>query len=366
MKIFIYEIPELKQLLEYFENPPFEMDMFDFFIKKLNNNYEIVDELEKSDIAFIPIDYIKLIYGRVKTNQWYNAHTSMCDSCGQINLVPKSQPQAIGIGEKEKYIKFFWDCYIKNKINLKSKIPHFILYSYVLFEVSFESIDESVFILSYEDRVSIFNSPNLFDLGVKNRVIPIPYIQNSNDNWYGFSLPIVNEHVKTKKEIDFSFIGTISDNNRQVLTSSRSFIKNIENRINIVSVDSIIETLFKTKYLFVLRGDTPTRINFYQCFAYDVVPIIFNSEINLYSKILPKEYPLNDSCLILPDKGTLNNYEYSKVVDSIISSELSNNQNYLNKIKNHEHIFSQINYFSEECKPIKNALKQIKLNAKKK
>lgn len=365
MKIFIYKIPELENLLDYFENPPFEMDMFDLFVKKLNTNYEIVDELEQSDISFIPIDYIKLIYGRVKTNQWHNVYTNMYDSCGQIDLVPKSQPQTNGIGEKEKYIKFFWDFYVKDKINLESKIPHFILYSSVLYEVSFESIDESVFILSYEDSVSIFNSPNVFDLGVKNRIVPIPYIQNPNNGWYGFSLPIVNEHVKTEKEIDFSFIGTLSDDNRPVLTSSRSFIKNIGDKINVSDVNSVIETLIKTKYLFVLRGDTPTRINFYQCFAYDVVPIIFNSEINIYSKILPKEYPLTDICLILPDKGILNDYDYAMMVDSIMSSELSNSQNYLNRIKNYKDIFYQINYFSDECEPIRKALNEIKSNAKK-
>lgn len=366
MKIFIYNIPELKQLLEYFEDPPFEMNMFDLFLKKLNKNYEIVNNLEQSDIAFIPIDYIKLIYGRTKKNQWHNVYVNMCDYCGQIDLVPKSQPQSIGIYEKEKYIKFFWDCFIKNKINLESKIPHFILYSYVLFEVSFEPIDESVFILSYEDKVSIFDSSELFDLGIKNRVIPIPYIQNHSNNLYGFYLPMVNKCVETKKEIDFSFIGTLSDKNRPVLSSSRSFLKNIVNKINIVGVDLIIETLFKTKYLFVLRGDTPTRINFYQCFAYDVVPVIFNSESYLYSKILPKEYSLNDSCLILPDKGILSDCDYANVVESIMTTELSNNQNYLDRIKNHKNIFNEINYFSDECKPIQNALNQVKLNGTKK
>lgn len=360
MKIFIYKLPELEIISEYFETPSPEMDMFDLFSNKLNSNYEIVDTLQESDIAFIPIDYVKLIYGRVKHNQWHNAYTTMHNACGQNDLIPKSQPPTIGIGEKEKYIKFFWDYYVKNNINLNLGIPHFILYNYVLFEVSFESIDRSVSILSYEEKVSIYNSPNVFDLGVKDRTIPIPYIQNKNEY---YNLPQIDSHNTTIKEFNLSFIGTVMDNNRPVLTSSRSFMSYLKNRVYFSNLNSITDTLSKTKYLFVLRGDTPSRVNFYQCFSHNVVPIIFNDEVTLYSKVLSKKYPINDCCLVLPNKGGMNDYEYSQVVDSIISNELSNNQNYLNRIKNHKDIFSEVNYFSKECYPIQNALKKIKLNA---
>ena len=360
MKIFIYKLTELEEISNFFENPSPEMDMFELFVKKLKTNYKIVSNVEESDIAFIPIDLIKLIYGRVKHNQWHDAYTKMHNVCNEQGLIPKSQPPTIGVGAKEKYIKFFWDFYVKQHIDLNSGKPHFILYNYVLFETSFESIDDSIFILSYEEKVSIFNSPNVFDLGIKNRTIPIPYIQNHNEN---YNLSKISSHNNTKKELNISFIGTISDDNRPILTSSRSFVKNLKNKIYYSSLNSISETLSKTKYLLVLRGDTPSRINFYQCFAYDVVPIIFESEVSLYSKVLDVDYSLSDFSLILPNKQNLNDNEYSEIVDSIILSELSTNKNYFKRVRNHKKIFSHINYFTRECKPIQIALKKIKSNA---
>jgi hypothetical protein len=65
MKIFIYNIKELEEIMKFYESVPSEMDLFDMFLDKLKLKYEVVNDINESDIAFIPIDFIKLIYGRI-------------------------------------------------------------------------------------------------------------------------------------------------------------------------------------------------------------------------------------------------------------------------------------------------------------
>jgi hypothetical protein len=356
VKIYIYNLLELNEIMNFFNSPPPEMDLYNFFYNKLKTNYTIVDSLDDADIAFIPVDFTRLIYGRVKDNKWHEIYT-LLDENNESNPTPKSQPQTYGIGQKENFINFFWSKYIKDLINKDSGIPHFMLFSYVLFEISFKPIDESIFILSYEDEVSFFDTLNTFDIGTGNRMIPIPYIQNENLN---LSFPKTTSHQKINKEINLSFIGTIFDENRPSLNKSRGFLNFLNNKISFYGFDNILDGLSKTKYLFVLRGDTPSRICFCQCFAYNIVPIIFESEVKLYSKILCHGVSIIDSCLVLPDKKEINDYNYSILVDDILTEELSNEQNYYNRIKNHKSIFHQINYFSEECIPVKNVLNKLK------
>ena len=355
MKIYIYNLLELDRIMNFFDSPPPEMDLYNFFYNKLKSDYTIVDSLIDADIAFIPIDFTRLIHGRVQDNKWHEIYTFL-DENNESNPTPKSQPQTYGIGQKENFINFFWCKYIKHLINKDSGVPHFMLFSYVLFEISFKPIDESIFILSYEDEVSFFDTLNTFDIGTGNRMIPIPYIQNENLN---FSLPRITSHQESIKENNLTFIGTVFDENRPSLSNSRGFLNFLNHEMIFYGLDKILDALLKTKYLFVLRGDTPSRICFYQCFAYNVVPIIFESEVSLYSKVFSPGTSIIDSCLVLPNKKEIDDYNYAILVDGILTRELSNEENYHNKIKNHKDIFHQINYFSEECIPIKNMLNRL-------
>jgi hypothetical protein len=124
-------------------------------------------------------------------------------------------------------------------------------------------------------------------------------------------------------------------------------------------MSNIEDELINTKYLFVLRGDTPTRSAFYQCFAYNIVPIIFKEELGLYQKIFTEDIDLRKSCLILPNKYEMSDIEYSIIVDKILNEELSDLNNYLNKIKSHKLLFDQINYFNDESLPIEISMRKI-------
>lgn len=356
MKIYIYKLNELDRIMEYFYDPPTEMNLHNLYQDNLNKNYEIVDRIEDCDLAFIPIDFTKLFFGHVKENKWTELYTILLEKSTPTMPTPPCQPPTLGVDHKENYIKFFWENYVKQHLRLDSKKPHFLLYSYVLFEISFDPIPEEIFILSYENQVSIHKTVQTLRLGTKNRIIPIPYILNSNP---AYSLTKIDNFVDCVKEHEVSFIGNFKDKNRPLLTKFRRFVKYFDDRIYKSDTTKIQETIQKSKYNLVLRGDTPTRMSFYQCFAYGTIPIVFESEMKIYNQLSTFEYTISESCLVIPDKYDMEDRDYYEIVEQILNEELSDNQNYLNRVKNHRKIFENFNYFSQECLPVKNSLEKI-------
>jgi hypothetical protein len=335
------------------------MDLYDAFLIKLRSKYEIVTDINNADLAFIPINYIKLIYGKIKNDNWHGLYNELqfCNIYSEI--IPTSQPPTFGIEHKENFIRFFWVNFVEQHMMFHSNVPHFILYSYVLFETSFEPIDTNVTILSYEDEISFHNTTNTLKLGTYDRMIPIPYPLNGNTNYNFFTVPMIDKITHTIKTHNLTFIGTLEDNNRPLLKRIREFIRLLRIDVHIGNLQNIERELMATKYLFVLRGDTPTRICFYQCLAYNIVPIIFEAELSLYQKVFTNDINLRDSCLILPNKNNIPDTIYAKTIDTVLNIELSDPNNYINKIKNHEILFRQINYFNEECIPMIIALQKI-------
>jgi hypothetical protein len=356
MKIYIYKLEELDGIMEYFYDPPTEMNLHSLYHYNLTKNYEIVDRIGDCDLAFIPIDFTKLFFGHVKENKWIELYTILLEKSTPVLPTPTGQPPTLGVDHKENHMKFFWENYVKQHLKLESKKPHFLLYSYVLFEISFDPIPKEIFILSYENQVSIQNTIQTLRLGTQSRVIPIPYILNSNPS---YSLSKIDGFYDCKKEYEVSFIGNFKDKNRPLLTKFRKFVKYFGNKIHSSDTTKIQETIQKSKYNLVLRGDTPTRMSFYQCFAYGTIPIVFESEMKIYNQLSTSEFTIDDSCLVIPDKNNMGDREYYEVVDQILTEELSDNQNYLNRVQNHRKIFDNFNYFSQECLPIKNSLEKV-------
>jgi hypothetical protein len=393
MKIYIYDLQELENLISFYEEVPPEMNLFNHFKNQLINNYIIVENIHDSDIAFIPIDYTKLLY-------MYPTNTL------DLPLDFPNIPPTYGSTYKKNNIKYFWDKYVNEhlkehlKENLKEnlKIPHFILYSYVLFDIDFSAIPENIIIVSYENKVSLYNNLNSIS-NSNHKFLVIPYILNENNI---FNQPKITKYYVDdyntcdyiNKTIDIGFFGEIENIiDRPVLSYYRSILQIINFMIDkykkykyIIGNGSEAENNLKNiKYLFVLRGDTPTRLCFYQCFAYGVIPIIFESERELYSNLITSVNIL-DSCLILPNynitKNNKSNYsnainiiniiklnnnfecnikKYKNVIINILLNELNNKSNYLNKVKNHKIIFEEFNYFNEPlAKPIENFLHKIK------
>ena len=343
VNIFIYDLPELDSICPKIKLSA-EMDLFDLFLNQIKNNYNLVSNIEKSDIAFIPINFVKIIY-------YYE------------------NPPTFGIKYKADIIDFYWKL-IENKI-VKNNIPHFILYSYVLFELDFSNIPSNIYILSYEKKVTLHNYINTIDNGTNNRMLMIPYILNENNN-YGQS-KLVNYYFDNYnlpdmlkiKDYDVGFFGTI-DCRTSNLFNSRKFLLQFNKNSNFKYINGpghIAENnMCNIKYIFVLRGDTPTRLCFYQCFAFGCVPILYKKDAMLYSNlILPTHINILDSFVIIPDIDEYDNIEeYNILIEKILINELSNESNYLNKIKNHKLIFDNFNYFGEPLsKPINNIINYL-------
>jgi hypothetical protein len=383
MKIYIYDLQELEKLISFYEEVPPEMNLFNHFKNQLINNYIIVENIHDSDIAFIPIDYTKLLY-------MYPTNTF------NLPLDFPNIPPTYGSTYKKDNIKYFWDKYVNEHLKEHLKIPHFILYSYVLFDIDFSAIPENIIIVSYENKVSLYNNLNPIS-NSNHKFLVIPYILNENN--------IFNQHKITKyyvddnntcyyinKTFDIGFFGEIENIIDRPVLSYYRFILQIINftmddkykkyKYIIGNGSEADNNLKNIKYLFVLRGDTPTRLCFYQCFAYGVIPIIFESEKELYSNLMTTVNIL-DSCLILPNYNIAKNNKsnainiiniiksnndfkcnikkYKNVIINILLNELKNKSNYLNKVKNHKIIFEELNYFYEPlAKPIKNILHKVK------
>jgi len=357
MNVFIYPLPELDKI--YFEldelyppkiqYPP-EADIYFLFLNQLKRNYNIVKKIDDADLAFIPIDYIRLIYF------YANPHSDEFTT-----------------EFKKNKIEEFWNLYVVKHLH-PIKIPHFILFNYVLFEVDFSGIPENIFILAYENKVTIRDINSLINNGTGNRIITIPYPLNENiifkqkrlDKYY-FEKQSDQKIIGTK-QFDIGFFGSIDASRTESLYRSREFLlhfnKNNEFKYIKGEGTSADKFLLEIKYLFVLRGDTPTRLCFYQCFSYGVCPIIYESNyIEVYSNlILSDGIDLKNSILILPDiKENESAYDYNKKVSLILKQELFDTNNFLNRIENHKKIFESFNYFKEPlCDPIKNAMNLVK------
>lgn len=347
MKLFIYKLDELTKLCSSFPEVVPEMRMFDCFLNNIQKYYEIVDIFEECDVAFLPIDFTKLIY--VSPHHKYSTVPPKCPA----------RPNPHSLIQKRDHIKYFWDMFVdpytKNQLKLK---PHFILYSYVLYEIDFYHIPKEVIIAAYETEVSHQNDINTSK--VNHDMIMIPYILNEDrlnstriiPKLYFDDLP--EDIISNMKSIDVGFFGPISDDSRKILTQSRSFLKHLNpTGYTYFSGDAttVNKNIYKIRYLFVLRGDTYTRRSFYQSFAYWCVPIIYATDATKYQKVMPDGIDVKDVCLILPDNDKTDDCEYAEIVNKILITELKNEENYLNKIKLFSDVFRAFNYFEANCCP---------------
>ena len=358
--LYIYRLEELENIL--YENiifPP-EMNLFNLFSDQLKQNYNIVTTIEDAHLAFIPIDYVKLIY--INNDNIFRV---------KLPSLP-IKPPTFGSKYKKDIISFFWKNYVEKHL-FKTKIPHFILYSYVLFDIDVSDIPKNIYILSYENKVTLSNNKNVVDNGSFNRIIPIPYILNENKYFnqskiinYYFENYTTND-ILTEKKYDIGFFGSICKERTENLYNYREFLLSFNKNFNFKYIrdsgDKAENYLAKVKYLFVLRGDTPTRLCFYQCFAFGVCPIIYEKELTIYSNLLLSDnINILNSVLIIPNKEeNMSSKQYAEIVEKIIEKEISSENNYLIKIKNHQKIFDNLNYFKNPlCYPIKNAIEYIK------
>jgi len=208
-----------------------------------------------------------------------------------------------------------------------------------------------------------------------NKIKIIPYILNENKHFKQSKIKRYSSNSSKKYDIGFfgSLNGKHSDRPRAASTPppSRPVASHYRQFINYLELDSKLTFILDeginatkylpdVKYLLVLRGDTVTRLAFYQCFAYGTIPIIFEADKELYANLLCPGINILDSCLILPNIDDKPPQDYAIIAKEIIEKELNDENNYLNKIKNHKEIFDNFNWFKEPLsKPVENIINYI-------
>lgn len=343
--IYIYKLDELEKMCSTFPKLPPEMDLFDYFTHNLKKYYTIVENIDNADMAFIPIDFTKLLY--------IGPHHS-------YSIVPPNcppTPPSYGMSYKKRNIKYFWDLFIVPYLKCTKKTKHFLFYSYVLYDISFEYIPSNIYIFAYENKLSL--NSEFYAIETTSKLIPIPYPLNDN---LKYNQKKIKKYIVYDKKYSIGMFGSI--NRTKTLSYYRQFITKLSYPIMIDSGNNATKYLPKLKYLFVLRGDTPIRLCFYQCFAYGIIPVIFEKELDVIQKLICPEINIKDSCFVLQNNENKSDEEYASIVDELLKKELSVENNYINRVKNHEYIFDNFNWFKEDGlpKPIENIVNYLMKN----
>lgn len=307
-----------------------ECSEVEFLFMSEINKFKITDNINEADVAYIPI-FLASHYHMNRT--------------------------------KQHAMDSFWHNYF-NKIiapeNVRKKIPHFVLYSYVLVDVDFSCIPKDIKILAYENEVTtIKNQSILSNNGCYDRIITIPYILGSQ---HSFSKKInsITSHIydncteaeiinqyKSRKAL--AFVGT--DVKRSKFIEIRAnIIKQLQTlfpeMITANPLEDDIDTPYKNaKFALVLRGDTPTRKAFYTALSMSCIPIIFEKTMLHYGELFNGSLPIEDIVLTIPEYNE-HDPEYIQKITHIIDNAINDHDMQIKKIKLIKKIFSELNYFN--------------------
>jgi hypothetical protein len=354
MRIYTYKLPEYCIDKETYKSSTriYEIQETEDELYKQLTFHDMSVSLEDADIAFIPISFTMILY------LW---NTRVIDT-----FVKEYPHKNLSIGNKsteckKRIIEHYWNLYVQPHLPIDRSIPHFIVYPYVLFDIDFSSIPYDIQICAYETKVSEYGIQFTRDLGTYERMIIIPYSLHSNKDRNQEKVLEYEDITATKKEMTLGFFGSLSDKQRPVLTDNRSIITELTSSGTNIYINSSydLEIQKKLKYLFVLRGDTPTRLCFYQCFAYNCVPIIYKRDYFEYKKLFSID--LAKYCVILPNYNKIDSRKvYIEKLQKILELELSDPENYTRKVKDYAQIFDSIHYFTETISlPVKQMLSKV-------
>lgn len=305
--IFIYNISN-----EYLHiAPSFEecTSIYTIFHENFVNHYTIVQNIEDADFAFIPFTIGSLF-----------------------------------VNKSIKECKNIW-LKIYNPIihhHLLEKIPHILIWGYVLYHIDLTFISDKIYIISLESKgeSSISNI---------DKMVVVPYILDiqthpsckkltkiSNDK-----LRLVYEDKQSDRLYDIGYIGRTVDNTRNTI------IDYLENEFTIQKYKPTEKDPFEiyknTKFTLVLRGDTPTRKALFHSLAAGSIPIIYESCLKEYDYIYFGMFEsLKDVCVCIPDHHNDISESYLANIKNIIKDSLNNYHLDLDKFKE---IFSRYNYY---------------------
>lgn len=340
MRVFIYpEGPEVP--LQGFDECTQTESIFRKEINKLN----IVDKIEDADIAFIPCFTASVYY-----------------SLGQ---------------DQEQFMYYMAEHYLSRLCTnreIRKTVPHFLVYSYVLVDVSFDFIPSDIKILAYESEVTDLSKTELKDNGCGDRIIVIPYILETQP-WFTnkvkritkFSLEGMGEQRKLSdfhQRNALTFVGDMKSARSLQIKRRSEFVRLLASRFRCIDICDPKRTEIHTQYNraklgLVLRGDTPTRKAFYTAISQSCVPVIHENELIHYGELFGGMLPIEDIVVAIP---RIDSKEDVNVAIDIIEQTLNNQEALDKKMLLLESVFSELNYFSEKhgiSAPVYNALMAV-------
>ena len=256
-----------------------------------------------------------------------------------LTLGSKLHPHA---GENVQYLWLRKYSKVLADLNVRRKVPHFLLCAYVLYKVNLSFVPEDCKILAYETEVT-FGPDHSGDWGCGGRMITVPYIlsQQSHPS-AGILGPRPGDsvlewtHFEARQKI--CYIGNAVRQGRSsslVLDAcSRRYGSKFVN-VTPLGGSNVFATYSECKLAIVLRGDTPTRKAFYHAISYGAVPVVFRSTLLCYGELFAGTLPVQDMCLTIPDMPVedLNRDAYLESVIAILESFLHDEEQQKTKQK---------------------------------
>jgi len=271
MRIYVYPTHELLFEWPYFQEATIVQDLFLSEIKSC-------DSIDDADLAFFPLT-LATAFQHQRSQHHLATHVNV-----QYEWRNK------------------WSKFIQNK-----KIPHFVLCSYVLFNVKLDFLPPDFFVVSYECEVTLDIKGTLGNFGCGNRMVTIPYYVEESKS-----------PLNTSKWHDVIFIGHFdhAQEHRKQLIQFLTPIYNVQCHVPVENMN-YVKLYGQAKVGLVLRGDTPTRRAFYQCLLAGCCPLIYRHCLIHYQNLFRGYYlPIEQMCLVISDDGSdacivLNEYLHS-------------------------------------------------------
>lgn len=328
--VYIYDIPECMYVCK--KNFDECCKTEDFFFNEINNKCTKTDDICKADFAYIPAFLASFHYSNGRNQELFD------NAWKKIKLVSEE---------------------------IRNKIPHFVVYSYVLINISFECIPKDIKILSYESEVSVIQSnkshDRLVNNGCHNRIIVIPYILDTQPG-YSNTVEQITRHIFHDLTIEESISIFSKRKSSLVFIGSNEhrthFIKDRENLVlKLKSVfgddldikhpkENITSSYVNAKFALILRGDTPTRKAFYTALSMGCIPIIFEECLLHYSDIFNGSLPIEDVVITIPKYK--NTKEYFIQVKDIIENSIKDTDKQYQRLQLIRNVFNKLNYYAHD------------------
>jgi hypothetical protein len=313
MKLYIYQHSDfyLTSATEFEECTDIET----IFHKTLCKHYKIVTKIQEADIAYIPF---------FMGSAYYSMDRKKC--------------------------KDIWSDVYKPILANRAKIPHFIIWGYILYNVDLSFIDQDIYIIALEGEVTS-TSDRQYEYE-SDRMIIVPYILKKQSHHSAKRVTVVDnnrindlfEYSKStfQDRKQLAYVGRDYDDKRNIV------LTHLKDQFTLLNYNPSTTDPFdiyrQSKAVVVLNGDTSTRKAFYHALSCMAMPIIYESTLMEYDDLYRGTFEsIQDFCIIIPDHHGIIDIKYLNHITEIIHHELNRYDESM--VERLYKVFNRYNYF---------------------